>query len=93
VNISSPATNPAGTEIADAGDEQTGKRIYDWFEQRLQVEDPIKDAVLHKVPRNTASWWYVFGSAAFTLLMLQIVTGILAGAGSMFRRRPRHGTV
>ena len=56
---------------------QTGKRIYDWFEQRLQVEGPIKDAVLHKVPRNTASWWYVFGSAAFTLLMLQIVTGIL----------------
>ncbi|MGB9031899.1 MAG: cytochrome b N-terminal domain-containing protein, partial [Acidobacteriaceae bacterium] len=53
------------------------KRIYDWFEQRLQVEGPIKDAVLHKVPRNTASWWYVFGSAAFTLLMLQIVTGIL----------------
>jgi len=53
------------------------KRIYDWFEQRLQVEGPVKDAILHKVPRNTASWWYVFGSAAFTLLMLQIVTGIL----------------
>jgi len=31
------------------GMKQTGKRIYDWFEQRLQVEDPIKDAVLHKV--------------------------------------------
>jgi ubiquinol-cytochrome c reductase cytochrome b subunit len=53
------------------------KRIYDWFEHRLQVEGPVKDAVLHKVPRNTASWWYVFGSAAFTLLLLQIVTGIL----------------
>ena len=59
------------------GMKQSGRRIYDWFEQRLQVEGPIKDAVLHKVPRNTASWWYVFGSAAFTLLMLQIVTGIL----------------
>lgn len=53
------------------------KKTYDWFERRLQVEGPIKDAVLHKVPRNTASWWYVFGSAAFTLLMLQVVTGIL----------------
>jgi ubiquinol-cytochrome c reductase cytochrome b subunit len=53
------------------------KQIYDWFERRLQVEGPVKEAVLHKVPRNTASWWYVFGSAAFTLLMLQIVTGIL----------------
>jgi ubiquinol-cytochrome c reductase cytochrome b subunit len=55
------------------------KQIYDWFERRLQVEGPVKDAVLHKVPRNTASWFYVFGSAAFTLLLLQIVTGILLG--------------
>lgn len=53
------------------------KQIYNWLERRLQVEGPVKEAVLHKVPRNTASWWYVFGSAAFTLLMLQIVTGIL----------------
>jgi len=29
---------------------------------------------LHPVPNKTASWWYVFGSAAFVLLMLQIVT-------------------
>jgi ubiquinol-cytochrome c reductase cytochrome b subunit len=35
--------------------------------------------MLHPVPRNTASWWYVFGSAAFTLLMLQVVTGVLLG--------------
>jgi ubiquinol-cytochrome c reductase cytochrome b subunit len=32
---------------------------------------------LHPVPNKIASWWYVFGSAAFVLLMLQIVTGIL----------------
>jgi len=53
------------------------KRLYNWFEMRLQLEGPVKDAVLHPVPRNTASWFYVFGSAATTLLMLQIVTGIL----------------
>jgi ubiquinol-cytochrome c reductase cytochrome b subunit len=53
------------------------KQIYNWLELRLQLEGPVGDAVLHKVPRNTASWWYVFGSAAFTLLLLQIVTGIL----------------
>lgn len=53
------------------------KQSYNWFERRAQLEAPIKDAALHPVPRNTASWWYVFGSAAFTLLMLQIATGIL----------------
>ncbi|MGA7523598.1 MAG: cytochrome b N-terminal domain-containing protein [Acidobacteriaceae bacterium] len=53
------------------------KQIYDWFEHRLQLEGPVKDAVLHPVPRSSASWWYVFGSAAFTLLLFQIVTGIL----------------
>jgi ubiquinol-cytochrome c reductase cytochrome b subunit len=53
------------------------KETYNWFEARLQLEAPVKDAILHPVPRNTASWWYVFGSAAFTLLILQIVTGIL----------------
>ena len=51
--------------------------IYHWFERRLQLEGPIKEAVLHPVPKSTASWWYVFGSAATTLLMLQIATGIL----------------
>lgn len=52
-------------------------QVYSWLDRRLQLGDPIKDAAFHKVPRNTASWWYVFGSAAFTLLMLQIATGIL----------------
>jgi ubiquinol-cytochrome c reductase cytochrome b subunit len=53
------------------------KRTYDWLEFRLKLEGPIKDTVLHPVPTNTASWWYVFGSASFVLLLLQIVTGIL----------------
>ena len=56
---------------------QAALDLYAWFERRLQLEGPTKDAVLHQVPRQTASWWYVFGSAAFTLLFLQIVTGIL----------------
>ena len=53
------------------------KRVYDWLELRVQLEGPIKDAALHPVPRNTASWWYVFGSASLVLLILQVVTGIL----------------
>jgi ubiquinol-cytochrome c reductase cytochrome b subunit len=39
----------------------------------------VKDAVTHPVPKSTASWWYVFGSASLTLLILQVVTGILLG--------------
>jgi ubiquinol-cytochrome c reductase cytochrome b subunit len=53
------------------------KQIFGWFDQRLQLAAPITEAATHRVPRKTASWFYVFGSAAFTLLMLQIVTGIL----------------
>jgi ubiquinol-cytochrome c reductase cytochrome b subunit len=52
-------------------------RLYDWLERRVQLEGPVKDAALHPVPRSTASWWYVFGSASLTLLILQVVTGIL----------------
>lgn len=57
--------------------ERAGEKVYNWFESRLKLEGPVKDAALHHVPRNTASWWYVFGSAAFVLLLLQIATGIM----------------
>src|ERR1700756_5133806 len=53
------------------------KALYAWFDSRLQLGEPIKEMALHPVPNKTASWFYVFGSAAFVLLMLQIVTGIL----------------
>src|ERR1700675_1686162 len=53
------------------------KTLYTWFDSRLQLGEPIKEMALHPVPNKTASWWYVLGSAAFVLLMLQIVTGIL----------------
>jgi ubiquinol-cytochrome c reductase cytochrome b subunit len=56
---------------------QNGKQVYDWFQHRLQLEGPVKEAALHPVPRRTASWWYVFGSAAFTLFFFQVLTGIL----------------
>jgi ubiquinol-cytochrome c reductase cytochrome b subunit len=53
------------------------KRIGRWFEQRLQIADAIRDSAEHPVPRSSASWWYVFGSAALTVFLLQLVTGIL----------------
>src|ERR1700757_4468229 len=53
------------------------KQAYDWIERRVQLEGFVKESVEHPVPHKTASWWYVFGSASFVLLLLQIVTGIL----------------
>ena len=52
-------------------------KIGGWFDRRLQLAAPIREMAEHPVPRNTASWWYVFGSAALTIFVLQIVTGIL----------------
>src|SRR6201991_3649734 len=53
------------------------KQIGRWFDQRLQLAAPIRESAEHPVPRNTASWFYVFGSAALTVFLLQLVTGIL----------------
>src|SRR5260370_17279114 len=50
-------------------------QIGQWFDQRLQLAAPIRDAAEHPVPRNTASWFYVFGSAALPVFLLQLVTG------------------
>jgi ubiquinol-cytochrome c reductase cytochrome b subunit len=52
-------------------------KIGNWFEQRLQLSAPIRETMAHPVPRRTASWAYVFGSAAMAACGLQLVTGIL----------------
>ncbi|HVP55868.1 MAG TPA: cytochrome b N-terminal domain-containing protein [Candidatus Eisenbacteria bacterium] len=53
------------------------KQIGEWFDQRLQLGGVIRESMSHPVPRKSASWWYVFGSAALTIFGLQVVTGIL----------------
>lgn len=52
------------------------KKLAEWFDHRLQLGRPIKETMEHRVPRNTASWAYVFGSASLTVMVLQFVTGI-----------------
>src|SRR5271170_7001399 len=52
-------------------------RIGSWFDARLQLAAPIRETMEHPIPRDTASWAYVFGSAAMTAFGLQLVTGIL----------------
>jgi ubiquinol-cytochrome c reductase cytochrome b subunit len=53
------------------------KRIGAWLDQRLQLAEPVRETLQHPVPRESGSWFYVFGSAALTVFMLQVVTGIL----------------
>lgn len=48
-----------------------------WIDHRLQLGSPIRETMQHPIPRRTASWAYVFGSAAMTVFAFQLVTGIL----------------
>src|SRR5215469_8036459 len=52
-------------------------KIAGWFNQRLQIGQEVREVAAHPVPRKSASWWYVFGSAALTIFLLQIFTGIM----------------
>lgn len=60
-----------------AGLKQKGLAVFDWLDRRLGLYKPLKEAAEHPIPRKSASWWYVFGSAASVIFGLQIVTGIL----------------
>src|SRR6267142_2792498 len=50
-----------------------------WLDTRLSLRESLGPILTHPVPRALAGpkgWWYVFGSASMTLLMIQIVTGV-----------------
>src|ERR1700754_1597483 len=50
-----------------------------WLDARLSFRASILPMLTHPIPRGAAGpmgWWYVFGSASITLLMIQILTGI-----------------
>jgi ubiquinol-cytochrome c reductase cytochrome b subunit len=53
------------------------RQVGEWLDARLQIGETIRETAEHPVPRDTASWFYVFGSAAFVVFILQVVTGIL----------------
>ena len=53
--------------------------VGDWFDARLRLRDTLLPMLRHPIPREAAGpmgWWYVFGSASMTLLLIQILTGI-----------------
>jgi ubiquinol-cytochrome c reductase cytochrome b subunit len=53
--------------------------IGNWFDTRLKFREVLMPVLRHPIPRAAAGpkgWFYVFGSASMTLLLLQILTGI-----------------
>ncbi len=53
--------------------------VGDWFDARLRLSSTLLPVMRHPIPREVAGpmgWWYVFGSASLTLLLVQILTGI-----------------
>src|SRR6266852_3365095 len=53
--------------------------VGNWFDARLHLRDTLLPMMRHPIPREVAGpmgWWYVFGSASLTLLLVQILTGI-----------------
>jgi ubiquinol-cytochrome c reductase cytochrome b subunit len=53
------------------------QQIGEWLDARLQLAASVRETAEHPVPRETASWFYVFGSAALIVFVMQILTGML----------------
>ncbi|HEV3262285.1 MAG TPA: cytochrome b N-terminal domain-containing protein, partial [Gemmataceae bacterium] len=50
-----------------------------WLDARMSLRASLGPIMAHPVPKAIAGpkgWWYIFGSASMTLLMIQIITGI-----------------
>src|SRR5579864_4261316 len=55
------------------------KRLLMWFDARVRFRESLLPMLTHPIPKGAAGpmgWWYVFGSATLTLLVIQILTGI-----------------
>lgn len=54
-------------------------KLGQWIDARAGVSATLWPMMRHPVPRSIdgpMGWWYVFGSASMTLLLIQILTGI-----------------
>jgi len=51
--------------------------VYAWFDKRLHVTELFEHTAGHPIPKSSASWFYVFGSATLLCFMIQILTGIM----------------
>ncbi len=54
-------------------------RLGAWFDARLKIRESLRPLLQHPIPKEIAGpmgWWYVFGSASLTLLLVQFLTGV-----------------
>jgi ubiquinol-cytochrome c reductase cytochrome b subunit len=51
--------------------------VFVWLDNRLHLTDLWEHTAGHHIPKSSASWFYVFGSATLLCLVIQIVTGSL----------------
>jgi ubiquinol-cytochrome c reductase cytochrome b subunit len=55
------------------------RAVGNWLDARLSLRATLLPMLRHPIPRGAAGpmgWWYVFGSASLTLLLVQILTGV-----------------
>ena len=52
------------------------RSVGQWLEERAGLGAAVRPVMEHQVPRSSASWWYVFGSATLAAFMLQVLTGV-----------------
>jgi len=55
------------------------RSIGNWLEARTGLGAILAVPMGHRVPGDTASWAYIFGSATLILFVMQIVTGVCLG--------------
>ncbi|MBM4169188.1 MAG: cytochrome bc complex cytochrome b subunit [Ignavibacteria bacterium] len=53
------------------------KRIYQWIDERVHLEDVVDFLGKKYVPVHSHSVWYYFGGVSLFLFIIQVVTGIL----------------
>jgi ubiquinol-cytochrome c reductase cytochrome b subunit len=47
-----------------------------WLDRRLKLDSLYESSMGHRIPRSSASWFYVLGSATLVCFVIQVVTGI-----------------
>lgn len=56
---------------------EAARGVFLWLDDRLKITNLWEHTGGHLIPKSSASWFYIFGSATLVCLMLQLVTGVL----------------